>query len=99
MTPMAGIGLSSLPAEKFSVSMATDVVWPTGCDYTAAITEEVTGAVQKLVEEELGAEITVSEIEFCDIGSSEHAFRIAAREATQALISIGPLSEFPSQSV
>ena len=64
-----------------------------GGDYSAQIIEEIASVFHDSVSEPFGAQIRVTEIEFCDVGSSERAFRIAAREAARSLIAVGALTE------
>jgi len=96
MTPKAGIGLACKPGDVLSIIISDDVLWPEGDDYSASIIEEISAVIHEFISEPFGAEIRITEIEFCEIGSSEHAFRIAAREATKSIISVGSLIELRS---
>ena len=85
--------MASLPSDTLSITVSPEVCWPEGGDYSAQIIEEIASVFHESVSESFGAQIWVTEIEFCDVGSSERAFRIAAREAARSLISVGAFTD------
>ena len=90
----AGIELRSEPADKLILDCSAS--WPDGGDYTEAVFHEIRSVVTEFRPKAFGARITISEVEFNDVGSSMHLFRIVAREAARSLFTTSePLSEFP----
>ena len=79
----AGIELLSSPSDTLIIE--SKATWPEGDDYSEAISEEIRRVVSERSSGVFGARITIEEIEFHEVGSSERMFRIAAREAARSL--------------
>lgn len=79
----AGIELHSAPSD--ALILESNATWPEGDDYTQAVFEEIRRMVSQRTTEPFGAKITIEQIEFHQVGSSERIFRIAAREAARSL--------------
>jgi len=90
ITIKAGIGLTVHPSDIGRVAVADNVKWADGCDYSVDVIEEISSTVEQITGAVCAIAITVTEIEFCEIGSSPIAFRRAAHAAAKSLFDIRP---------
>jgi len=71
---------------QYSLEFFSKVTWPLDEDYTVAVRRGVLDALRERGELEIGGKFTLDTITVDPIHSCEHAFFLAAREATASIL-------------
>ena len=88
----AGLTIDYSPAPEFTFK--SRAIWPTGGDYSAVIRDEIQREVAVHCSAPFGGLFVLEEIRFNDVGSSERAFRTAARETVRSLFSMSKVVDY-----
>lgn len=88
----AGVTIDYSPAAEFV--FVAHAIWPEDANYSAAVQEEVRREISLHCAAAFGGRFVLEAIRFHDRGSSERAFRTAAREAVRSLFSMSEIVDY-----